>query len=47
MKYLLFSLFVATSVLNGIGQTNTVVAQNAISSNNETIEKEIRKLEQD
>lgn len=47
MKYLLFSLFVATSALNVIGQTNTVVAQNATSSNNETIEKEIRKLEQD
>lgn len=47
MKYLLISLFVATSALNTIGQTNTVVAQNTTSSNNETIEKEIRKLEQD
>ncbi|WP_421795831.1 nuclear transport factor 2 family protein [Haliscomenobacter sp.] len=47
MKYLLISFFVATSALNTIGQTNTVVAQNTTSSNNETIEKEIRKLEQD
>ncbi len=47
MKHLLISLFVATSALNAIGQTNTVVAQNTTSSNNETIEKEIRKLEQD
>ncbi|MDX2068799.1 MAG: nuclear transport factor 2 family protein, partial [Haliscomenobacter sp.] len=47
MKYLLLSLFVATSALNAMGQTNTVVAQNTTSYNNETIEKEIRKLEQD
>lgn len=47
MKYLLISFFVATSALNTIGQTNTVVAQNTTSSNNETIEKEIRELEQD